>query len=626
MTMAPLRRPLAALLALALVLAQSSEALPQVVSVVRSANASPTVNALVAGAAPSATGLFSPLPVTMPLPLVSWTGAALTPLPSLRLTPAAQAAVKTPPGAALPTAALPAAFPSQSMTLGLARTSPLPATASGKGVPTAFESLHRTSTDLAKDSAERRAPSLLSRLFEASRRGAAGAEPVPLSGVQTAAPSGLRAGRTASAARAEPAPPSAEGPAPAKRGVVRQLWFWILVALAAGAGAGILAPTFPALGAAVSGAQAFGGLFISSLRHLAGPLVFSSVIGAIGGHEDPKQLGSLSWKMLLYFVLTSSVACGIGIGLATLLQPGRCFALPAAGAARAAAAAPPGLGAFLAGIVPSDPLTPFLTGNTLQIVFMAVLAGITVLALGMTRSERTRQAGRKIVQGAAAAQGLVMRVVQGIMFSAPLAVFGMTARLFSGAGISALAGMGAYVGTVLLGLALLLGFYCVLVKVCAARSPLAYLSSLRDAMLTGFSTASSSATMPVSLKAALKLGVSPPVANLMITMGAAVNMEGTALYQAVAVLFLAQAFGVALPPASLLYVLAVLLASSLGTPGAPGAGMAILATVMGGVGIPLEGIALIMGVDRVLDMSRTAINVVGDITSALMMDEWLKRK
>jgi Na+/H+-dicarboxylate symporter len=448
---------------------------------------------------------------------------------------------------------------------------------------------------------------------------------LPVEASAEAAPLEVALERAAPGSRVPAAEPP---PVQARRGVARQLWFWIIVALAAGGGAGFLAPAFPAAGTALQYAGTFGELFLKALRYLAGPLVFSSIISAVGGHEDPRELGSLSWKMLAYYLFTSAAACGIGLGVSALIEPGKYLvlsSLPSAGAASVAKGSVPTLGAFLSGLIPGDPITPFLTANTLQVVFMAVVAGASLLLARTFGPEKVRALAGKAASGASFAQEGVMRLVGFVMLSAPLAVFGLTGKLFSNGGLGALAGMGAYMGTVLLGLALLMVFYSALVKAFAGISPRRYLKGLRDPMLTGFSTASSSATMPVSLKAALKLGVSPPVANLMITLGAAINMEGTALYQSVAVMFLAQAFGVSLSPGSILFILAVLLASSLGTPGAPGAGMAILATVMGGVGIPLEGIALILGVDRILDMARTSANVAGDITSAVMMDELLKR-
>lgn len=423
-----------------------------------------------------------------------------------------------------------------------------------------------------------------------------------------------------------------------RSGVFGQLWFWILATLVGGIGVGLVlssgvaGPVAGALTSAVGATAWWGDTFLTVLRYLAGPLVFASITSAIGGHENPKELGGLSWKVLLYFIFTTSVAIGIGMTVSFLIQPGTLFPTEMlssfAGETAVSTSAVPTLWETLRGIIPTNPIRSFIQVNTLQIVFMAVAGGVLATLMKLVRfksapglTEKLRGASKKFVKAMEFAQKAVMVLVRGLMLTAPVAVFGLMGRLFADLGFTALTGMGAYIGTVLLGLALLVGFYSLIIALGAKRNPLKFLKNSREAALTGFSTASSAATIPVSLQTAEeKLGVKPAIAKLMITMGSAINMEGTALYQVVATLFLAQVFGVPLSLGALMLIIGTLIVSSLGTPGAPGAGMAILATVLTSVGIPLSGVALILGVDRLLDMCRTSVNVLGDLTSAVVMD------
>jgi Na+/H+-dicarboxylate symporter len=213
------------------------------------------------------------------------------------------------------------------------------------------------------------------------------------------------------------------------------------------------------------------------------------------------------------------------------------------------------------------------------------------------------------------------------MLLAPFAVFGLIARFTTRLGIDALLGVAVYVGTVLLGLTLLLCLYLVIVFIVAQRKPLAFLSGVRDVLLLAFSTSSSAAVMPLSIKTAEeKLNVRPSISQFVIPLGATVNMNGTALYQSVATVFLAQVFGVELGPVQLVLIMITVVGASIGTPSTPGVGIVILALILTSVGIPTSGIALIIGVDRILDMTRTSINVAGDLVACTVMERWVGGK
>lgn len=201
----------------------------------------------------------------------------------------------------------------------------------------------------------------------------------------------------------------------------------------------------------------------------------------------------------------------------------------------------------------------------------------------------------------------------------------LTAQISVQTGLDALLGMSVYVGTVLLGLFLLLIFYLVIVFIIGRRNPLIFLNNIREVMLLAFSTSSSAAVMPLSMKTAEEeLGVSKPISQFVIPLGATVNMDGTALYQVIAAVFLTQAYGIDLTLAQLALLSATTVGASIGSPSTPGVGIVILATIVQGLGVPPEWIGLILGVDRILDMTRTAVNVSGDLTASTIMDKWLK--
>lgn len=217
-----------------------------------------------------------------------------------------------------------------------------------------------------------------------------------------------------------------------------------------------------------------------------------------------------------------------------------------------------------------------------------------------------------------------MTVVRWAMMLAPFAVFGLMARLTSQVGVDALLGMGFYMLTVLLGLLLLFLLYLVVVFSFARISPLHFIRSMRELLLLAFSTSSSAAVMPLSIRTAEeKFNVRPSISQFVIPLGATINMNGTALYQGVATVFLAQVYGVEIGMAGLALLVVMAVGASIGSPATPGVGIVILSMLLSSIGIPAGGVALIMGVDRILDMSRTAVNVSGDVVTCTLMDRWI---
>ena len=254
----------------------------------------------------------------------------------------------------------------------------------------------------------------------------------------------------------------------------------------------------------------------------------------------------------------------------------------------------------------------------LQVVLFAIVFGFAIVLM-------PRAQAKPLLELLSSLQEVCMTVVKVAMRLAPYAVFGLMTQLSSKIGFEALLGMAVYVGTVLLGLAILLGFYLLLITIIGRRSPLSFLSSAREVMLLAFSTSSSAAVLPISIKTAEdKLGISPSVAQFIIPLGATINMDGTALYQGIAAIFLAQVFGIDLSTSAMLLIIVTTVGASIGAPATPGVGIVILAMVLNSVGIPVAGIALIVGVDRILDMSRTEVNVCGDLTAAVVISRWLQ--
>jgi len=268
-------------------------------------------------------------------------------------------------------------------------------------------------------------------------------------------------------------------------------------------------------------------------------------------------------------------------------------------------------------LLPTNPLTSMVEGQMLQVVLFAMVMGVALVMMNVKQS-------KPLLDLMDSLQEVCMTVVGWAMRLAPIAVFGLMAQLTTKIGLNALLGMGVYVGTVVLGLFILLCIYLLIIFISTRESPFKFLHDIRDVMLLAFSTSSSAAVMPLSIKTAEEnLKVHPSVSQFVIPLGATINMNGTALYQGVATMFLAQVFGVDLGMSALLLVVVTAVGASIGSPGTPGVGIVILAMVLETVGIPAAGIVLIMGVDRILDMSRTAVNVAGDLVAAKLMNRWM---
>jgi Na+/H+-dicarboxylate symporter len=353
------------------------------------------------------------------------------------------------------------------------------------------------------------------------------------------------------------------------------------------------------------------------------PLVVASVARGIASGENTQQLRRVGTWVAIYFVVTTIVAAALGIVLAVGIEPGSFLDAAALqqGLSEAAPEVAPLTSGGIAGIpdrvvalIPQNPLASMVQREMLQIVLFSVIVGVALVSIPAEQA-------KPLLELLGSVQAVCITVVRFAMLIAPLAVFGLLAQLTARTGLAALAGLSVYVATVLLGLVLLLVMYFIIVWYVAGKNPMWFMRATREVLLLAFSTSSSAAVMPLSIRTAEdKLGVRPSIAQFVIPLGATINMNGTALYQAVATVFLAQLFGIDLSLGQQALVITIAVASAIGAPATPGVGIVILATLLAAVGVPLGGIALILGVDRLLDMCRTAINVAGDLTACLVMD------
>ena len=367
-----------------------------------------------------------------------------------------------------------------------------------------------------------------------------------------------------------------------------------------------------------------GKLFIALVQMIVVPLVFASIIRGLASTSDTQTLKTMGIRSGLFFLVTTAIASFIGLTLAGIINPGEYVDREAVKAslvkeAPAISAGPVQMPSIeeipqtLMGLLPINPMQSMVSGEMLQVILFAAIIGVALLNIPADKSE-------PIFNLIVAIQEMCMKIVSWAMRLAPYAVFGLVARLTAMVGIDVLAGMFVYMLTVIFGLLLLATLYLVFIKAVAGVAPGRFLADSRELLLLAFSTSSSAAVMPLSLETAeKKLDVPPHIAKFVIPLGATVNMTGTALYQGVAVVFLAQVFSIDLDAMGLVLVVFMSVAASVGSPATPGAGIVILAMILESVGIPSVGVALLLGVDRILDMVRTTVNVIGDLAACLFL-------
>lgn len=354
-----------------------------------------------------------------------------------------------------------------------------------------------------------------------------------------------------------------------------------------------------------------GEIFIASLKMLVVPLVFVSLVCGTCSLSDTSKLGRLGGKSIGLYILTTALAISLAIGAALLVSPGNGVEMQSDASFDVSSA--PTLAQVFINIFPSNPIQSMASGNMLQIIVFAVLFGLAVALSG--------QAGERIAALFNDFNEIIMKLVTLLMNLAPYGVFFLMAKLFTTLGFETIASLLKYFLVVLFVLLFHgLAVYPTLLKTLTGLNPLIFLRKMRDAALFAFSTSSSNATLPVTMETVnKKLGVNNSISSFTVPLGATINMDGTAIMQGVATVFIAQVFGVDLSLTDYLMVILTATLASIGTAGVPGVGLIMLAMVLQQVGLPVEGIALIIGVDRLLDMTRTSVNITGDAMVSIIV-------
>ncbi|WP_303049196.1 MULTISPECIES: dicarboxylate/amino acid:cation symporter [Alteromonadaceae] len=356
---------------------------------------------------------------------------------------------------------------------------------------------------------------------------------------------------------------------------------------------------------------ALGQIFIASLKMLVVPLVFISLVCGTSSLSEPAKLGSLGGKSIALYITTTAIAISSAIIAALIIAPGEGLNLTTEATYSAKEA--PALSQVFVNMFPSNPIASMAQGNMLQIIVFAVIFGVA-LTLAGDSGERIKAAFNDL-------NNVMMKIVSMVMAIAPYGVFVLMAKLFASIGFDTILGLAKYFFLVFFVLVFHgLVTYPVLLKTLTGLDPRMLLNKMKQTCLFAFSTSSSNATLPVTMATARqKLGVQPSVASFTIPLGATINMDGTAIMQGVATVFIAQVYGVDLSVTDYLLVILTATLASIGTAGVPGVGLIMLAMVLQQVNLPVEGIALIIGVDRLLDMTRTAVNVTGDCMVACIV-------
>jgi Na+/H+-dicarboxylate symporter len=368
--------------------------------------------------------------------------------------------------------------------------------------------------------------------------------------------------------------------------------------------------------------EIIGELWIRMLRMLVVPLIVASIIQGVGSLGDIRRLGRLGGVTVTYYLVTSGMAIVLGMALVNLIQPG-------VGADITAAVAPSGVEAavntgwadLVRGFFSPNLFASAAQGDLLPLVIFSLAFGAVLTTVG--------ENGTLVLRFFEGVFGAIMKLVHLVMWIGPVGVFGLVAGRLASAGgsegiVAILVGLGLFTVTVLVGLAIHAGISLGLIlHLAGRRSPLMYMRALGTALTSAFATASSSATLPLTMEGVERAGVSSRSSRFVLPLGATVNMDGSALYEAVAAVFIAQAWGIELSLGALVPLFVVATVSAIGAAGIPEAGLVTMVVVLQAVGLPLEGLGLLLAIDWLIDRFRTAVNVWGDAVGAAVVDRYV---
>lgn len=354
-----------------------------------------------------------------------------------------------------------------------------------------------------------------------------------------------------------------------------------------------------------------GNVFLRGIKMIVVPLVLCSLISGAASMGDIKKLGRVGGKILTYYVLTTALAVTIALIFANLINPGTGLSMPLPTEYKAAEI--PFIMDVFTNMIPTNPVESLVKGEMLQIIVFAILFGISMTLIG--------EPAKPLLNVINQANDVMIKIIGIVMLVAPYGVFALISKVFIAQGLDVLLPLLKYTFTILLVLLIqILLIYGSALKILGKVNPIKFYKKFWTVMVVAFSTSSSNATIPINLDTCQKkLGVPDSISSFTIPLGATVNMDGTAIMQGVAAIFIAQLFGVDLNITQQLLIILTATLASIGTAGVPGAGIVMLAMVLQQVGIPLEGIAIVLSVDRIIDMCRTVVNITGDAVGTVIV-------
>lgn len=421
-----------------------------------------------------------------------------------------------------------------------------------------------------------------------------------------------------------------------KEYLFKNLWLQVVISLIIGLGVGLLLGDDVGFGLADETLDIMSdylkipaNIFLSVILMIIVPLIFASIVVAITNLGLQKKMKTLGLGIGVYFVITTTIAILIAITLASIIAPGSILDLTALQETHDLSDADlkvtegfslDDIPDTISNVIPRNPIVSYLEGQMFSILIMAVIVGLSMATL-------PRDSVKPLLDLLESIQKVTLYILLMAMKIVPFAVFGLIVGMVAKVGVETMAGLGVYMATVILGLGAMLLVYSMIIKIVGKRPVSSTFSKFRNPQTLAFSTASSMATMPMTLKTAEEdLKLDKRVSKFVIPLGTTVNMDGTALYQVIAVFFLAQLFAIELSVLSILVIIVTSLLASIGTPAVPGAGTIVLSTILITVGIPPVGILLLLSVDRILDMIRTMVNVTGDLTASCVFDRITRDK
>lgn len=391
---------------------------------------------------------------------------------------------------------------------------------------------------------------------------------------------------------------------------------WILIALVLGIIAGLALQNNADF--ATTYIKPFGTIFLNLIKMIVVPLVIFTMVAGVISLSDIKRVGAIGGKTIVYYLLTTACAITIGLVIANVLGVGQGANLSTEGLTYEAKESPSFIDT-LVNIFPSNFVQPMADANMLQVIVIALFFGFGILAAG-----KKAQPVADFVNGMSE---VCIKIMQFIISLAPIGVFGLITPVIASNGPDVLMPLLKLIVIAYLAMIIhIVVVYSGLVKLLANTSPVKFFKNQMPAMAFAFASASSVGTLPVNMQCSRKLGVSNEVSSFVLPLGATINMDGTAIYQGVCAIFIAQVFGIDLTIGQQITIILTAVLASIGTAGVPSSGMIMLAMVLQSVGLPVEGIALVAGVDRILDMMRTVVNITGDQSAAVIVNHWEQRK